>query len=564
MDTYALLTIITSIGCILLASFVYYRNKNSKLLIMFALGYALTGFYCFSLFGLYISKSAQEAGLWLRLSACVNLITPLVLHCISMLTQKKERAIKPAILTLIYVPFLAQFLLDFFFPALTNGAPVRIVGGWAVEFQLDSPWYYANMLIYLLGVGAEFVLLIRFIIYRGANIFKKRLAMFMLFTILLPSLAMFFLLFVFPYIENVVVRLETLFIFFVFIITTIGLFRYNIFDLTAEVLSRDIVANMSNFYILADKDANILEVNPKTTEVFKYKTDEMVGGSFRKIFADTDYEEIFGRAPEKKYFTTETYCQSKGNVSIPVLLSITLVHLKNEFLGYIIIGSDLSNVKRILEEKEIADLELKALQAQMNPHFLFNSLNTIQHFITLNDEKMANAYLSKFARLMRKVLDNSSNPHISLKEELDCVKLYLDLEVLRLQDKFNYSVEIDDSINAYEQKIPRMIIQPYLENAIWHGILPQKKPSTLRLILKRLEHVIECIIDDDGIGREKSAELNSKNRFDHQSTAMQNIEKRLSLLNKQHSQGLLRVQVVDKKDVAGNSCGTMVKIYFPV
>lgn len=195
-------------------------------------------------------------------------------------------------------------------------------------------------------------------------------------------------------------------------------------------------------------------------------------------------------------------------------------------------------------------LRLKGLQAQMNPHFIFNTLNSVNNFISKNDERSANRYISDFSKLMRKVLELAQEDLISLDQELEMLSLYLKLEHLRFKDKFDYQLEIDESLESQDISIPPMLIQPFIENAIWHGL--RYIESNGRLIVKVLDHDQYCsiIIDDNGIGRVKSAELKTKNQKSHNSTALKNIETRLSYIKKIYKKKF-ELKIVDKTEGKG-------------
>ena len=179
-------------------------------------------------------------------------------------------------------------------------------------------------------------------------------------------------------------------------------------------------------------------------------------------------------------------------------------------------------------ESELAVLKLENLKSQMNPHFIFNALNSIQEYIVLNQKHLASSYLAKFADLIRAYLNHSSKGYISLKEEIECLNIYLELEKLRFEEKFTYVIAIGD-VNE-EIKIPTMLIQPYVENAIKHGLLHKKEDRKLRVTFRMLleEQMLQCVIIDNGIGREKATQLRQKK---HLSFATQANQNRLELLN---------------------------------
>jgi tetratricopeptide (TPR) repeat protein len=176
-------------------------------------------------------------------------------------------------------------------------------------------------------------------------------------------------------------------------------------------------------------------------------------------------------------------------------------------------------------------LALKSLRSQMNPHFIFNALNSVNHFIAQQDERTANRFLSEFSQLMRLVLENSQEDFITLQKEQEILSLYMKLEHYRFRDKFDYEIDIDESINAESILVPPMLIQPYLENAVWHGLRYRDSVGFLKLSMSRSNGSLVVTISDNGIGRKKSAELKTENQKKHQSTGLKNIKERLEILN---------------------------------
>ncbi|WP_130735731.1 histidine kinase [Flavobacterium sp. J27] len=211
-------------------------------------------------------------------------------------------------------------------------------------------------------------------------------------------------------------------------------------------------------------------------------------------------------------------------------------------------------------ESELAVLKLENLKSQMNPHFIFNALNSIQEYIVLNQKHLASSYLAKFADLIRAYLNHSSKGYLSLKEEIECLNIYLELEKLRFEEKFSY--KIINLVSKDEVKIPTMLIQPYVENAIKHGLLHKKGDRFLKILFEILadNQMLKCIIEDNGIGREKAAQLQRKR---HQSFATQANKNRLELLNfgKEKKIG---VTIEDVKNENNEVIGTKVILIIPI
>jgi hypothetical protein len=175
-------------------------------------------------------------------------------------------------------------------------------------------------------------------------------------------------------------------------------------------------------------------------------------------------------------------------------------------------------------------LYLKSLRAQMNPHFIFNSLNSVNNYISTNNERAANKYLSKFSKLMRQVLEYSQVEFISLKEEIDVLRLYVELEHERFKDKFDFRFSVDESINMEGYTIPPMLVQPFIENAIWHGLRYKESAGVLDVRFTDKEDFISITVKDNGIGRTKSQELKTINQKKHNSSGMRNVENRTEMI----------------------------------
>jgi uncharacterized membrane-anchored protein YhcB (DUF1043 family) len=223
--------------------------------------------------------------------------------------------------------------------------------------------------------------------------------------------------------------------------------------------------------------------------------------------------------------------------------------------------------ERIETESQVAMArnELKALRAQMNPHFVFNSLNSIQHFILTNKSADAGKYLNKFARLMRVILNNSEKSLITIREELEYLQLYLDLEEMRFEGKFTASVDIAKDIDIDYFEIPAMLLQPYVENAILHGLTPKKEgPGKLEIVIRLKANTLICSVIDNGIGREKAREMRQlSNRKDYKSLGMKITHDRLELINRLNGSHL-SLTITDLYNEDGAATGTRVDIFIPV
>jgi len=192
----------------------------------------------------------------------------------------------------------------------------------------------------------------------------------------------------------------------------------------------------------------------------------------------------------------------------------------------------------------------------MNPHFIFNALNSVNHFIAEQDERTANKFLSEFSQLMRLVMENSQEDFIPLFKEQEILALYLKLEHYRFRDKFDYTIDTDESINAEAIEVPPMLIQPYIENAVWHGLRYKEEKGMLTLRFYQEDKTLMVEITDNGIGRKRSAALKTANQKKHNSTGLKNIQERLGIINKVYKANY-QVTIEDLEP------GTRVRIQLP-
>ena len=215
--------------------------------------------------------------------------------------------------------------------------------------------------------------------------------------------------------------------------------------------------------------------------------------------------------------------------------------------------------KKNVKQQKYANnlLALKSLRTQMNPHFIFNALNSVNSFIASNDERAANKYLTDFSKLMRSVLENSEQDFIPLSKEIELLELYTKLEHFRFQDKFEYTFTVDERLTIEDFVIPPMLLQPYVENAVWHGLRYKETKGNLDVRFEQVDLMtVEISITDDGIGRKKSKELKTENQKKQNSKGMGNIKKRISILNDMYQD---KVDVTIE-NVFENEEGTRVKL----
>ncbi|HEY5967832.1 MAG TPA: histidine kinase [Chitinophagaceae bacterium] len=246
-----------------------------------------------------------------------------------------------------------------------------------------------------------------------------------------------------------------------------------------------------------------------------------------------------------------------------LLMGLILVVMSSVFLFFFLRQR---NEKKIAVEKaesihKMAELEMQSLRSQLNPHFMFNSLNSIQTLILKEDSDKSQSYLSQFARLLRMLLENADKPFIPLEKEINFLALYLSLESLRVPD-MQYSISADSELDKEKTFIPNMFLQPYVENAIWHGLSHKENNKRLQIRIFRQNGTVNYEIEDNGVGRKKAEELKSLFRKQHQSKGMELLSKRIKLLNKEYSSSI-QIDVTDV--MTGNEVtGTLVSVKVPV
>ena len=214
-------------------------------------------------------------------------------------------------------------------------------------------------------------------------------------------------------------------------------------------------------------------------------------------------------------------------------------------------------------QKEAYTNKTKALRAQINPHFIFNSLSSIQSFITSNDRVSALKYLSKFSRLTRNILESSIETNVVLADEIKMLNDYLELESLRFDNAFTYNINVGDNLETNLIEVPFMILQPFVENAIIHGLLPKKEGLKQLTLSFRMEtDYVHCKIEDNGIGREAASKKQHIHKKEKKSRGMEITLQRLKTINNDMTEN--NIEIIDKVDDNHNSLGTTIIIKIPI
>lgn len=233
--------------------------------------------------------------------------------------------------------------------------------------------------------------------------------------------------------------------------------------------------------------------------------------------------------------------------------------------GLVFYQNKIISRQRISEmNHSLSELNQRNLRQQMNPHFIFNTLNSIQYYVFRNDKISANEYMTKFAKLIRMTLENSRSASISIRDELEALKLYLELETIRFKGKFKWEITVDEEIDTLLYRVPTMLIQPFVENSLVHGLMNKDNgEGFVGIDLRLYDEFILCTIEDNGIGREKAMKIKEEKNGNHNSLGTRITESRLKLVNSLYGKNM-RIKYTDLRDENGEATGTRVEISIPV
>ena len=314
-------------------------------------------------------------------------------------------------------------------------------------------------------------------------------------------------------------------------------------------------------------------LNNRDSSLYYYRTYRSASDSLfsennqRKMMVNETEWKIKNKELENSSLKQLTAAQKRQIAFSNILLFlIGLGFLLSVFVAFLLYKSfQAKKLKDVSQYKQkIAETEMQALQAQMNPHFFFNSLNSIENFIMQNEKKLASDYLNKFARFIRSILDSSNNDLIDVNKDIQSLQLYIDLEQLRFNNKFTFHCEVDPRLLGGEYNVPALLVQPFLENAINHGIGPSDRVD-LKICLKVSlnNHMIHYIIEDNGIGRDQSRIYNEMNKPFHKSVGMKLTQDRINIFNQSPAYSE-SVKIIDLYDEEHNPTGTRIEFALKV
>jgi tetratricopeptide (TPR) repeat protein len=253
-----------------------------------------------------------------------------------------------------------------------------------------------------------------------------------------------------------------------------------------------------------------------------------------------------------------------GFVLVVLLVALVTYTFSHRLKTQKLLTEKNNEIKEISFKHQVRELEMKALRAQINPHFFFNCMNSINKMILNNEVDCASLYLTKFSKLVRLVLENSESTHVSLENELMLVESYIELEALRFKEKIGYTISVDESIEKESTYLPAMVLQPFVENAIWHGLMHKEdgERGIININIKEADDKLHCTIEDNGVGRVAAQKLNEKAVLKSRSLGIKITEERLRLLTKERLDKL--IQITDLKDSFDQALGTRVEVNIPI
>ena len=252
-----------------------------------------------------------------------------------------------------------------------------------------------------------------------------------------------------------------------------------------------------------------------------------------------------------------------GLVLISLLAGLFIYTLRQRIRNQKVLAVKNTEIKEANFKRQLTELEMKALQAQINPHFIFNCMNSINHMILSGENENASKYLTKFSKLIRLILENAEATEVPLKDELSLLESYIQLEALRFNGDIQYEMNVEENIDQENIQVPSMLIQPFVENAIWHGLAhkEQSKKGEIKIAVKEENDKLQFIIEDNGVGREKALELQKKSIWKKKSLGLKITEERLKLISKELQRQLIKI--TDLKDAMGTALGTRVEVNIP-
>ena len=558
-----LLSFIPALITLGLAIYVYYRLPF----------YNMNRIYLLFLFSLFVyqlndsmhrlSGSEETARSWDRLLAILwTIIAPTGLHWAMYLAGKKKLANNPRFIVPLYLSNIF-FAIPLIAGLYSQPFIYSAFWGWMRTYK-NANTFLVITLVWWCGIFTSMLYLFARFAYKNRNSPDLKFVSIMNFIgysiPVIGGIAMQVVLPVFFSIGDPIPIGSTLMVTTCLVI--IGLNSYKVFNLSETIDTERITEIIQEIIFVVTPGRSVKYMNSYGTKFFKINANEHL--SLSTIF---DHSKDVLNTFEKQILIPSFNSNLPGNYQFSmndkdgkeVHWDVTTYKIYNRFTldGLIIMCRDISD--RAL----LAEARLSALRTQMNPHFIFNSLNSIQYYIHHYKRKAAESFLSTFSILIRKILDNSSKFSIPLSDEINTVELYLRLEKARFGDRLVYEICVADNIDQENTLVPSMLIQPYIENAIIHGIGPLDKGGKVSIRITEASEALLCVVTDNGVGRQKSMELKAKSIVPKTSYGMSITDARLGILN-QKLDVPVSVKITDLVNELNEPSGTRVEIYIPV
>jgi PAS domain S-box-containing protein len=562
MNIFSFLVLLTSFGLFLIAYHLYKEYQKNSFHRIYIRLFIACGLFGFALFLLSNSSSKSEARFWIHFLAVSHFIFPCITDSLLHLFRDKFKINNTLKNVLLYTPFVVFFLMDSIKPGLTFADPKLTPFGWMYVNKEGISLFSFYHVVYALNILA-LIFLIIFFYMKEKDLNKRRFLIFFVLSFFIPFGIFLLLTLAFTWGTSYIIPYLAVTGIVTFSIVFLFLRKYSIFDISLEIASEDIAKNMTNMLFLLDKELRIAEVNQYACKILSYNADDLIQMPFAELVHPVrrDHEPI-----RFSLVDSEVFFKTKDNRYVPAFITISKVQRRKIFLGYMVMGNDLSKIHRLSGEKKILQLELKALQSQMNPHFIFNALNSIMVLISRRDEVKANEYISCLSNLIRRVMENVNKELVTIEEEIELLQSYISIESLRFGDGFSYSIEKKGLTHDDFPIIPPMIIQPFVENAIWHGLLPLKDETEKKLHIRfeKKKNQLEVRISDNGVGRTKAQHIKTSKHKIYNSQGIQNIEERIRLYNSFSDHLFIDLHIDDLTDTNQLAIGTEVRIYFDI
>lgn len=346
-----------------------------------------------------------------------------------------------------------------------------------------------------------------------------------------------------------------------------------------ELNYRDLIMNANELLSTVHEEMGQFESSLKYRKEFETWKDSLINENHLNQVKELDLKyETEKKDKRIQLFAKETALQQKeverqstlkkgfiaGFILVIILIVLVAYTFRQRLHNQKVLAAKNAEISDINFKHQISELEMKALRAQINPHFLFNCMNSINKMILNGETDRASLYLTKFSKLVRLILENAEAPKVSLESELALVESYIQLEELRFKGKIDYHISVDESIEKESTYLPSMVLQPFVENAIWHGLMHKKndQKGVINIEIKEEEERLHCTIEDNGVGREASQHLRDNSLIKNKSMGMKITEERLRLLSQERLEQL--IHITDLKDALNHALGTRVEINIPL